>query len=142
MASETFRQVSDRTGVPLELLTAIREAAGSAEPSPEDRLRADEMAVVPFLELQGSAGFRQAAIEHLLRVYGESTLRIAEAEGAWWISEVISPAIDAGGGPDGISNAKFASRSTPLSQGAVLGLYHAQQARVWTANFIETFEVL
>ena len=56
LADEMFQEVSDRTGVPLELLTGIREAIGSAEPSPDDRLREDEMAVVlPFLELQVGA---------------------------------------------------------------------------------------
>src|SRR5262245_14340942 len=51
-ADETFQQVSDRTGIPLELLMVIREAIGMAQPSPDDRLREDEMAVVPFIELQ------------------------------------------------------------------------------------------
>jgi class 3 adenylate cyclase len=142
LADETFQQVSDRTGVPLDLLTAIREAIGSAQPSPDDLLREDEMAVVPFLELQVSAGFRPTAIEHLLRVHGESTRRMAEAEGAWWNSEVVGPAIAAGKSPEQIANAAFADRSTPLSEGAVLGLYHAHQARAWTANFIEAFEQL
>jgi DNA-binding transcriptional MerR regulator len=31
LAAETFRQVSDRTGIPLELLTSIREAIGMAQ---------------------------------------------------------------------------------------------------------------
>ena len=141
-ADETFQQASDRTGVPLELLTAIREAAGSAQPSPHDLLREDEMAVVPFLELQCSAGFQPTGIERLLRVHGEGTRRMAEAEGAWWNSEVVEPAIAAGKGPEGISNAEFANRSAPLAERAVLGLYHAQQARAWTANLIEAFEAL
>jgi adenylate cyclase len=142
LTGETFQQVSDRTGVPLELLTAIREAAGSAQPSPHDLLREDEMAVVPFLELQFSAGFRPTAIEHLLRVHGEGTRRMAEAEGAWWNSEVVEPAIAAGRGAEEMSNAELANRSTPLAERAVLGLYHAQQARAWTANLIEAFEAL
>ena len=142
LADETFEQVSDRTGVPLHLLTAIREAIGSEPPSPHDLVRLDEMAVVPFLELQASAGFRQAGIEHLLRVYGESTRRMAEAEGAWWNSEVVEPALKDGGGPEAVANTDFANLSTPLAERAVLGLYHAHQARAWTANLIESFEVL
>ena len=110
LAPETFQQVSDRTGIPLELLTVIREAIGMAEPSPDDRLREDEMAVVPFIELQVSAGFRPAAIERLLRVQGESTRRIAEQEGAWWYSEVIAPAMAAGRGAEEIANADLADR--------------------------------
>lgn len=142
LGGESFQQVGERTGVPLELLTAIREAIGSPQPSPDDLMREDELAVVPFLELQISAGFRPTAIERLLRVHGENTRRMAEAEGAWWNSEVIEPAIAAGKGPDEIGEPDFADRSAPLAEQAVLGLYHAQQARAWMGNIIEGFEVL
>ncbi len=142
LAAETFRQVSDRTGIPLELLMVVREAIGMAQPSPDDRLREDEMAVVPFIELQVSEGFRLAAIERLLRVQGESTRRITEQEAAWWNSEVIQPAMAAGKGPEEITNAELAERNAPLSEQAILAMYHAQQARAWTANIVEGFEVL
>lgn len=141
-AGETFRQVSDRTGVPVELLTAVREAIGAPEPSPDDLLREDEMAVVPLLELHVSGDFRLSAGEQLLRVYGESTRRIAEAEGAWWNAQVVKPALVAGQSLGDWADAELAARSTPLAEQAVLGLYHAQQARAWTANFIEAFETL
>jgi class 3 adenylate cyclase len=111
-----------------------------AQPSPDDRLREDEMAIVPFIELQVSEGFRPAAIERLLRVQGDSTRRITEQEAAWWNSEVIEPAMAAGKGPEEIGNADLADRSAPLSEQAVLAMYHAQQARAWTANIIEGFE--
>jgi DNA-binding transcriptional MerR regulator len=39
LAAESFRQVSDRTGVPLEMLTIMRESLGMAEPSPDDLFR-------------------------------------------------------------------------------------------------------
>jgi class 3 adenylate cyclase len=97
---------------------------------------------VPFLELQFSAGFRPSGIEQLLRAYGDNTRRIAEAEGTWWNSQVVEPAIAAGTGPEGVAAADFADRSTPLAEQAVLGLYHAQQARAWTANLIEAFELM
>ena len=142
LAAETFRQVSDRTGIPLELLMVIREAIGMAQPSPDDRLRGDELAIVPFIELQVSFGFRPAAIERLLRVQGDSFRRITEQEAAWWTSEVIEPAIAAGKGPEEIGNADFADRMSPLSEQAILAMYHAHQARAWTANLIEGFEVL
>jgi hypothetical protein len=142
LAAETFRQVSDRTGIPLELLMVIREAIGMAQPSPDDRLREDEMAIVPFIELQIAEGFRSVAIERLLRVQGDGTRRIAEQEAAWWNSEVIEPAMAAGKGSEEIANTDLADRSAPVSEQAVLAMYHAQQARAWTANIIEGFEVL
>jgi adenylate cyclase len=142
LAAETFRQVSDRTGIPLELLMVMREAIGMAQPSPENRLREDEMAIVPFIELQIAEGFRPAAIERLLRVQGDNTRRITEQEAAWWNSEVIEPAMAAGKGPEEIANADLADRIAPLSEQAVLAMYHAHQAHAWTANIIEAFEVL
>ncbi len=142
LAPETFRQVSERTGIPLDLLMAVREAIGMAQPSPDDRLREDEMEIVPHLELQVSLGFRQVAIERLLRVQGESTRRITEQEGAWWYSEVIAPAMAAGRGAEEIASTDLANRNAPLAERAVLAMYHAQQARAWTANLIEGFEVL
>lgn len=54
--------------VPLPLLMVIREAAGSAPPTPEDLVRDDELTIASFLQGQVAAGFRPAAIERLLRV--------------------------------------------------------------------------
>ena len=86
LASETFRELSARTGVPLHLLMLIREAIGSAQPTPDDRVREDELAVVPFIELQVKNGFRPAAIERLLRAHGDSLRRITDSEADWWRS--------------------------------------------------------
>lgn len=43
LSGETFQQVSERSGVPLELLMLGREATGGAMPSPDDRIREDEL---------------------------------------------------------------------------------------------------
>jgi adenylate cyclase len=142
LSAESFQQVSDRTRIPLELLTSLREAVGMALPSPDDRLREDEMAIVPFIELQIAEGFRPAAIERVLRVQGDSTRRIADAEAAWWNSEVMEPAIAADGASEGISNADLTARIAPVMEEAVVAMYHLQQARAWTANIIEGFEEL
>jgi adenylate cyclase len=142
LADETFEQVSDRTGIPLGLLMVVREAVGMAQPSPDDRLREDEMAIVPFIELQIAEGFHPSAIERVLRVQGDSTRRIADAEAAWWNTEVIEPAMAADDGPQGISNADLADRIAPLMEQSVLAMYHIHQARAWTANIIEGFEGL
>jgi adenylate cyclase len=142
LTGETFREVSERTGISLELLFAVREAIGLAQPSPDDRLREDEAAVVPFLSLQVTLGFRPVAVERLLRVYGESTRRMAEQEGAWWYSEIIAPALAGGGGADAVADAELADRTVVLSEQAMLAMYHAQQARAWTANLIDSFERL
>jgi adenylate cyclase len=89
-----------------------------------------------------AAGFRPTSIEHLLRVHGDSTRRMAEAEAAWWNSEIIEPAMAAGKGANEMADPEFADRIAPLAEQAVLAMYRAQQARAWTSNIINGFEVL
>jgi adenylate cyclase len=140
LSSETFQQVSERTGIPIELLTVIRESLGFASPSPHDRVREDELKVVPFIQLQVESGFRPTSIERLLRVQGDATRRVAEQEAAWWTSEVIEPAMAAGRSAEEITNPEFSQRITPLTDEAFLAMYHGQQMRAWTSNIILGFE--
>src|SRR3989441_954398 len=141
LAAETFQQVSDRTGMPLELLMVIREAIGMAQPSPDDRLREDEMRIVPFIELQVAEGFRAAAIERLLRVQGDGTRRITEQEGAWWNSGVLAPAMAAGKAREERGTADWADGTPPLPEQAVLAMSPAQRAHAGPPNIIEGFEM-
>ena len=141
-APETFGQASERTGVPIELLVLVREAMGFARPSPDDRLRTDEMDVVRFVEMQVAVGFRAPAIERLLRVQGDATRRMTESEGAWWLSEVIEPAMADGRGVAGMSDPEFAQRITSVSEASLLAMYHGQQTRAWTGNIVESLESL
>ena len=115
LSTVTFQELSDRTGVPVSLLTVMREAAGSALPSPEDLVRDDELVIGSFLEAQVAAGFRPAAIERLLRVQGDSLRRITETEADWWRTEVIEPARAAGKRPDDISATDFSTQLSELS---------------------------
>ena len=140
LSDETFREASERTGIPLDLVTLLREALGMAPPEPDDRLREDELAILPVIQIQIDKGFRMASIERLLRVQGNSTRRVAEQEAAWWYAEVIEPAFEAGKSLEEMGNPDFADLISPLMDQAFIAMYHAQQARSWTANIIEGFE--
>lgn len=63
LTDETFGDASQRTGVPVEVLFAIREAMGSPQPVADDRLRELETGVVPAVELMVRHGVRPAVIE-------------------------------------------------------------------------------
>jgi class 3 adenylate cyclase len=136
----TFQELSDRSHVPVSLLTVMREAAGSAQPSPDDLVRDNELTIASFLEAQIAAGFRPAAIERLMRVQGESLRRIAETEADWWRSEVMEPAAAAGERPDDMSATELSMKLAGLSESAVLAMYHSQQMHAWTGNIIGSLE--
>jgi class 3 adenylate cyclase len=142
----TFQELSEQTGVPVELLMVIREAMGSAAPQPDDRVRNDEMLVVPQLQLQYERGFRPAVIERALRVHGDSLRRIAETESDWWYSEVMLPIMRSGEDPQALV-ASMAETSEVLSpalakvgDASVLAIYHGQQTHSWIRNILEGFE--
>jgi adenylate cyclase len=140
LTDETFEQVSGRTGIPVDLLTSIREAMGLGAAHPRDRIREDELAIVPFIELQAARGFRSAAIERLLRATGESLRKIAEAEAEWWRSEILTPRLEAGLAPEDIVDNAASLELTQRAEDALLAIYHAQEAQTWTANIVSGFE--
>lgn len=138
----TFAQTAERTGVPVELLMFIREAAGSAAPLPDDRLRDEELPYVELIEMAVNASFNPAALRRLIRAQGDSLRRAAETESATWNSEVIEPAAKAGKRPDEILGSEFGDRMSVLLERAVIAMYHLQQGRAWTADIIAGLEMM
>jgi adenylate cyclase len=142
LSGTTFQQLSAQTGIPLELLMVVREAVGFAEPHPEDTLHDNELSVVPLLQLQLSEGFRPVVIERWLRVYGDSLRRIAEAEAAWWNSEVEMALLESGmtEGEMLQAQADLGSQMTPLIEQVLVAFYHGQQEHTWSQVFVEHVE--
>jgi adenylate cyclase len=142
LSGTTFQQLSATTGIPLELLMVVREAVGFAEPRPQDHLHHSELSVVPLIQLQLSKGFRPVVIERWLRVYGDSLRRIAEAEAAWWNSEVEVALVESGmtEGEMLEAQADLGSQMTPLIEQTLLALYHGQQEHTWSQVFVEHVE--
>jgi adenylate cyclase len=142
VSDTTFRQLSERTGIPMDLLKVVREAVGFAEPRPEDRVREDELAIVPIIELQLSNGVRPVAIERWLRVCAESLRRIAETETHWWRTEVEQPLLQKGMSTTEMleAQAEFGSRIAPFIEQVLLAIYHGQQEHAWSQSALEDVE--
>ena len=138
----TFRELSEQTGVPLDLLLVVREAHGFAEPQPEDHVREDELAVVPAIELQLASGIRPEMIERLLRAYGDGLRKIVETETDWYRTEVQRPLLEGGMTEAEMlaAQADVGSRMAPLMEQAVLSIYHGQQEHAWSTSAVEDVE--
>jgi adenylate cyclase len=142
LSGTRFREVSASTGVPLDLLMVVRESLGYAQPGPEDRVREDELSVVPAVEFLLSLGTRPAAIERWLRAYGESLRRIVETETDWYQSEVERPLLDSGMTESEMlrAQADIGSRLAPLMEQALQAIYHGHQEHAWTQSFVDWVE--
>lgn len=138
LSDTTFAELGERNGVPVELLLAMREAVGGKQATPHDKVREDELAILPLIALQHAEGFRPSAIERALRVYGDSLRRIAETEAEWWRTEIEQPMRE-----QGLSEADVGRRAAGVgprlaeaSDRALLAIYHAQQMHAWSANIV------
>jgi adenylate cyclase len=142
LSSRSFQDVSVDTGIPLELLRVLREAFGFALPDPDDRMREDELRVVPLIQKLVSQGFPTSVLDRLVRVYGDALRRIAEVEADWWHRFVVVPRLASGMTEVEMHEATlaFGVELAPLLEQALLAMYHAHQEHTWTENLIGEIE--
>ena len=141
LSDVTFADLAEETGIPVDLLMVIREAIGAAQPRPEDRVREDELEIVPFVAGLLGIEVPPEGVEHLLRIYPESLGRIAEREADWWHTQLM-PVLAGDMTPKEILEAQkiVEEDSVRLFDRAIISMYHAQQAHAWTKSIIETLE--
>jgi class 3 adenylate cyclase len=144
LTATTFRDLSDETEVPIDVLLTIREAMGFARPEPDDRVREGELEVVPMLRLQLAQGVRPTVSERALRVYGDSLRRLAETEADWWGSDILGPLFRSGKSIGDVAEAieSFSDQASDVSDRAVLALLHGHQSRAWMRNILDGVETI
>jgi class 3 adenylate cyclase len=142
LSSRSFREVSTQEGVPIELLVVVRESIGFAQPDPDDRMREDELRVVPIIKFQLESGFDPSVIDRWLRVYGDNLRRITETETEWWRTQIQEPSLASGLSDTEMLGlaAELGEVVTPLTEQALLAIYRANQDHAWTANLIDEVE--
>jgi adenylate cyclase len=141
-AGPTFRELSARTGVPLDLLLVVREACGFGLARPDDPMREDEVEASEFLVAADVARYDAGVFERMLRVYGEALSRIVETESAAWVDQVVQPMIDAGvSEADALTRgARYGEQTAPELDRALVAMYHGHQGAVWARIFFELLE--
>jgi len=142
VSDTTFRQLSDRTGLPMDLLKVVREAIGSAEPGPDDPVREDELSIVPMIELLLSSGVRPVVIQRWLRLCSDSLRRVAETESDWWRTDVERPLLEEGMSTAQMleAQADLGSRLNPVMEQVLVRIYRGQQEHAWSQSALADVE--
>jgi adenylate cyclase len=144
-STRTYRQVSQETGVPLELLGSALESIGFARMAPDEPMREDELEVVPLLQLGLSSGFLdQVWSTRLGRGYAEGLRLIAQVEREVWQARFIAPVLEAGADQQ-TATERAAQRvadlnAAPLLDQALLAAYRRQQELAWVEQLVEDIE--
>ena len=144
-SGRTYRQVSQETGVPLELLGSALEAIGFARMAPDELIREDELEVVPLLQLGLSSGFLdQVWSTRLGRGYQEGLGLVAGVEREVWQARFMAPLLVAGADRQSAME-RAAQRAgdldpTSVLDRALLGAYRRQQELAWVEQLVEDIE--
>lgn len=140
LSEMTFRDASEATGVPIEPMLQLREAMGLAPAEPGDRLRDDELGVLPLMRFWHEHRFRPAVIHRSLRTLARSMGQVAETEADAFRTEILAPLASAGFVDLAAATAEFDIDFPQATDQAILAVYHAQQANAWMRNIFEAFE--
>ena len=139
----TYRQVSQETGVPLELLGAVLESMGFARMGPDEPMREDELEVVPLLQHGFSSGiFDLAWLTRVGRAHVEGLRLIATAWGEAYQARFEGPVLASGGDQRTAMEraAQLGVDFLPLVDPALLAIYRRQQELLWTEGLVERIE--
>jgi adenylate cyclase len=142
-SARTYRQVSQETGVPLELLGAVLEAMGFTRMAPDEPIREDELEIVPFVQLGHTTGvFDLAWLARLGRAHVEGLRLIAMAWGDVYQARFEGPVLESGADQQTAMEqaAQLSVDFLPLVDPALLAIYHRQQELVWTEGLVERIE--
>jgi adenylate cyclase len=139
----TYRQVSQDTGVPLATLGAVLESMGFARVGPDEPMREDELAAVPFVRHALSSGiFDLPWLARLSRAHVEGLRLITTAWGEAYQARFEGPVLAAGGDQRTAMEraAQLSIDFLPLGDPALLAMYHRQEELLWTEGLVERIE--
>jgi class 3 adenylate cyclase len=144
-SARTYRQVSQKTGVPLDLLGSFLEAMGFARMAPDELIREDELEVVPLLQLGLSSGLLdQLWSTRLARGYAEGLRLIATVEKEVWQARFIAPLLASGADQqaarDRASQLSMDLNAPALIDRALMAAYRRQQELAWIEQLVEDIE--
>jgi adenylate cyclase len=115
---------------------------GFARPEPEDPVHEEELDLIPIVKVVVEAGVDAAAIERLIRVWGESMRRITEAASTFYHSEIEVPLLRSGMSEAHVLQAanEAVAAGIPHVDRAIVAMYHAHSEHTWMANVVEAVE--
>jgi adenylate cyclase len=142
-SARTYRQVSEESGVPLDTLADVLEAMGFARMAPDERIREDELEIVPLLRLAGSTGILDPVwLARVGRAYAEGLRLAANVENEAYRARFTGPVLASGA--DHRTAMELASRMAedflPLIDRTLAAIYRRQQELVWTEDMVEDIE--
>jgi adenylate cyclase len=142
-SDRTYRQVSQDTGISLEMLRESLEAMGFTWTSPDDRVRDDELEVVPLVDQAVSSGILDRTwMTRVGRAYAEGLRLAARVENEAYQARFEEPVLAAGLGQRAAMEqaSALAAEFVALVDRALMAIYRRQQELVWIQHQVLNIE--
>jgi adenylate cyclase len=142
LSTISYRRMAEEGGVPLELIQDLHEAMGFPRPDPDQAARGDDLESMKAVQLSLAAGVPPDALVRIMRVYGDSLRRIAEAEAQVYHAQIELPMLRSGMGERQMRElaTEFSTHAVPVVDASLLSVYRRHQERAWIADLIEHVE--
>jgi adenylate cyclase len=142
-SGRSYRQVSEEAGVPLDTLCGALESMGFASVAPDDRIREDELEVVPLLQLGLATGVLDRAWAiRTGRAFTEALRQAAKVENDVYHARFELPILESG--RDQRETMELASQLgsdfNPLVDRTLMAIFRRQQELAWTEHLVEHVE--
>ncbi|MGH2686774.1 MAG: adenylate/guanylate cyclase domain-containing protein [Actinomycetota bacterium] len=142
-SDRTYRDVCRDAGVPFELLRSVLEAFGYARMNPDERIREDELEVVPLVRHGVETGLLDETwMTRVGRAHAQGLWKAAMAETEAYHARFEMPALQSGltEGQALEQAARMAESWNPVVDRALMAAYRRQQELIWTEHLVEHIE--
>jgi adenylate cyclase len=138
-SARTYREVSEESGLPFGVLRGALESMGYARMEPDDRIREDELEIVPLLQRGFATGvLDQTWADRIGRAFAESLRRIAKAENEVYHERLEMPLLRSGVDPRTAMEtaSEMGGEFGSLVDRGLLAVYRRQQELEWTEHLV------
>jgi adenylate cyclase len=142
-SGRTYREACREAGVPFEMLRTVLEAYGYARMEPDDRIREDELEIVPLVRQAVATGMLDEAwMTRVARAHAQGLQKAVMAETEVYHARFEMPSLQAGlGEREAIERAAWmADEWIPLVDRALMAAYRRQEELMWTEHQVEHIE--
>jgi class 3 adenylate cyclase len=142
-SENTYREVCKEAGVPFELLRTVLQAYGFAGMDPDERIREDELEILPLVGYAIATGvLDEAWLTRVARAHAQGLSKAVMAETEAYHARFEMPALQAGMDRPRATEqaARMAEEWNVLVDRALMAGYRRQQELVWTEHAVEGIE--
>lgn len=138
----TYRELSDQEAVPLSLLLGLHEAIGFQAPSPDERVREDDLVMVELARRFLDAGASEEEVRRVFHLYADNLRRLATAEAQLYQTGVQKRLREGGMMETDLMSygSQLGHQITSFVHQTLLAIYERHRQHVWAENSISQAE--